>query len=59
MLLLAGAISLLRISPMISGGAVLRDVLEKNAESERGNDLLVFVVNSGHPLTSAVFPYIF
>ena len=47
---IAGAISLVRLYPMISDAPGFGEALEKNAGQERHNDLLFYFVNDGHPL---------
>ena len=50
LLLVAGAISLPRIAPMLADRALLADVLDKQEGEERHNDLLTLLVNRFHPL---------
>lgn len=50
LLLVAGAISLLRIYPMIADRALLGEALDKKLGGERHNDLLMLFVNTDHPL---------
>lgn len=50
LLLVAGAISMLRLYPMIADRALLSEVLDKKSGSERHNDLLMLFVNTDHPL---------
>ena len=49
LLLVAGAISLPRIAPMLADRALLADVLDKRGD-EQNNDLLSFFLHSRHPL---------
>ena len=47
-----GAISIVRIYPMIADSQGLEDALNKNDGRERGNDLLQYFINYKHPIVS-------
>lgn len=47
-----GAISIVRIYPMTADSQGLEDVLNKNADQERENDLLQYFINYEHPIVS-------
>ena len=47
-----GAISIVRIYPMIADSRGLEDALNKNAGRERENDLLQYFINYEHPIVS-------
>lgn len=49
-LLVAGAISLPRLVPMIADRALLDEALDKRSGEEQHNDLLLLFVNTDHPL---------
>ncbi len=59
LLVVAGAISMVRIYPMMADAQILRDVLDKNRTNQRNADLLVFLVNSRHPFADQVFTSVF
>ncbi len=59
LLLVAGAISMLRLYPMIADRALLSEVLDKKSGSERHNDLLMLFVNTDHPLMLGVKAQLF
>ena len=59
LLVIAAAISLLRISPMIGDTQRLDDALSLYAGKQSGTDPLVYFVNVWHPLTSPVLEALF
>ena len=54
-LVVAGAISIVRVYPMFADAHLLSEALDKGLGSNRGADLLAFFVNPSHPLTSRLF----
>ncbi len=50
LLLIAGAVSLPRITPMLADSALLADVLDKQGGEEQNSDLLAFFLHKDHPL---------
>ena len=58
-LLVAAAIGLIRIYPMIVDASLLGEALYKGIETLRSADLLVFLVNPRHPLAPAIFQALF
>ena len=50
LLLIAGAISLPRLLPMLADSALLDEALDKRSGENRNSDLLVFFLNTDHPL---------
>ena len=50
LLLVAGAISMTRLYPMLADRALLDEALDKKSGAERNNDLLMLFVNTDHPL---------
>ena len=54
-LVVAGAISIVRVYPMIADAHLLREALDKDLGSNRGAELLAFFINPSHPLTPRLF----
>ncbi len=59
LLLVAGAISLPRLLPMIADRALLDEALDKQSGGEIQNDLLMLLVNTDHPLMERVKAQLF
>jgi len=59
LLLVAGAISLARLYPMIADRALLNEALDKRSGAERHKDLLMLFVNTDHPLMLSVKQQLF
>lgn len=59
LLLVAGAISMARLYPMLADRALLGEALDKKSGAERHNDLLMLFVNTDHPLLESVKTQLF
>ena len=54
-LVVAGAISIVRVYPMIADAHLLHEALDKDLGLNSGADLLVFLVNPSHPLLPGLY----
>ena len=54
-LAVAGAISIVRVYPMIADAHLLHEALDKDLGLNSGADLLVFLVNPSHPLLPGLY----
>ncbi len=54
-LIVAGAIGLLRLYPMVADANLLSEALQKGGDRLRTTDLMTFLVNARHPLTPTIF----